>query len=149
MANYFLINLTTILSLTLSLSLLPPPTHSHMSFSNDVIIDTAVPNFKSRSWFLAGVAKKGMRCDPYSKRNICNGVPANKGSGLLYCCKAHCRNVLGDGNNCGRCGQKCRLGEHCCNGICTNVLWNASNCGKCGKKCKGGVRCENGYCGYA
>ncbi|ESQ48444.1 hypothetical protein EUTSA_v10022293mg [Eutrema salsugineum] len=92
--------------------------------------------------------RKGMRCHVVS-HNICNGVKAENGTSLLYCCKKHCRNILGDMNNCGRCGHKCRFGQRCCGGICTCVGFNPEHCGKCNKKCKPGVRCEYGYCGYA
>lgn len=93
--------------------------------------------------------KKGTQCDAKPKRNVCNGVWADKGTSLLHCCKKHCRNVLGDRNNCGKCGRKCKMGERCCGGVCTNVLKNKNNCGKCKKKCARGVKCEYGYCGYA
>ncbi|KAL0443534.1 UNVERIFIED_CONTAM: protein GRIM REAPER [Sesamum latifolium] len=105
-----------------------------------------------RSRFLASSVKKikkGTSCDPKTNPYVCNGVSANKGSSLLYCCKKHCRDVLGDRNNCGVCGRKCGLGERCCGGVCTNVLWTTANCGKCNKRCPDGVRCEYGYCGYA
>ncbi|XP_010502751.1 PREDICTED: protein GRIM REAPER-like [Camelina sativa] len=92
--------------------------------------------------------RKGMRCH-VAGYNVCNGVKADKGTSLLYCCKKHCRNILGDMNNCGRCGHKCRFGQRCCGGICTNVGFNPKHCGKCNKKCKSGVKCEYGYCGYA
>lgn len=96
------------------------------------------------------IIKKGTRCDcgPMS-HNICNGVWANKRRGLLFCCKKHCRNVLGDKNNCGRCGRKCEQGERCCHGVCTHVFSNEHHCGKCSNKCPPGVPCENGFCGYA
>ncbi|XP_010487351.1 PREDICTED: protein GRIM REAPER-like [Camelina sativa] len=92
--------------------------------------------------------RKGMRCH-VAGYNVCNGVKADKGTSLLYCCKKHCRNILGDMKNCGRCGHKCRFGQRCCGGICTNVGFNPKHCGKCNKKCKSGVKCEYGYCGYA
>ncbi|AAF87867.1 Protein GRIM REAPER [Arabidopsis thaliana] len=92
--------------------------------------------------------KKGMRCHVESY-NICNGVKANKGTSLLHCCKKHCRNVLGDRNNCGRCGHKCGFGQRCCGGVCTYVNFNPNHCGKCTRKCASGVKCEYGYCGYA
>ncbi|CAL9218769.1 unnamed protein product [Arabidopsis halleri] len=92
--------------------------------------------------------KKGMRCHVASY-NICNGVKANKGTSLLHCCKKHCRNVLGDKNNCGRCGHKCGFGQRCCGGVCTYVNFNPNHCGKCTRKCASGVKCEYGYCGYA
>ncbi|OWM88652.1 protein GRIM REAPER [Punica granatum] len=105
-------------------------------------------NLRSRSRFLLSVIKKGTSCNAVTK-NICNGVQANNGTSLLYCCKKHCRNILGDRNNCGRCGQKCSFGELCCNGVCTSVAYNPYNCGKCNKKCAAGVSCNYGVCGYA
>lgn len=117
----------------------------------EYVLDNQVPNPRlgaGRFLGSSGVIKKGTHCDPL-KYNVCNGVWANKGKSFLHCCKNHCRNVLGDKNNCGRCGNKCKFGEHCCGGRCTNVLSNVNHCGKCDKKCKGSVRCEYGYCGYA
>ncbi|KAL6535728.1 hypothetical protein OROHE_012572 [Orobanche hederae] len=112
-------------------------------FSNDKV---------RRSRFLASTVKKikkGEKCDAKTNPGVCDGVSANNGTSLLNCCKKHCRNVLGDRNNCGRCGQKCRLNERCCGGVCTDVLRNRTNCGKCKKKCAKGVGCEIGFCGYA
>ncbi|KAI4322950.1 hypothetical protein L6164_022596 [Bauhinia variegata] len=106
------------------------------------------PRLGSRSRFLATIAKQGARCDPVGT-NICNGVSANKGTQLLYCCKKKCVDALGDMNNCGQCGQKCKLGQRCCSGTCTNILSNVNNCGKCNKKCKPGIPCHIGFCGYA
>ncbi|XP_021894670.1 protein GRIM REAPER, partial [Carica papaya] len=115
-----------------------------------VIDAPIVGSLPSRSRFLASktVIKKGTRCNRISN-NICNGISANNGTSILNCCKKHCRNVLGDMNNCGRCGKKCKFGERCCRGACTNVVSNANHCGKCSKKCESGVRCEFGTCGYA
>ncbi|XP_028807473.1 protein GRIM REAPER [Neltuma alba] len=104
----------------------------------------------TRSRFLRRIIKKGMHCDDSTAGfNICNGVSASKGRGLLFCCKKHCRNVLGDKNNCGRCGHRCRQGQRCCDGACTDVLFNENHCGKCGNNCSPGLHCENGCCGYA
>lgn len=95
------------------------------------------------------IVKKGAHCDPKSKHNnACDGVSGNGGRSLVYCCKMQCQDILGDINNCGECGQKCRHGELCCNGVCNNVVSNAYHCGKCGNKCKAGIKCELGYCGY-
>ncbi|KAL5569676.1 hypothetical protein UlMin_026251 [Ulmus minor] len=147
---------STILSLFI-ISFLLLPFHSLLAFSQDmedeeefVLDDVPLSNSRSRSGrFLASyIIKKGTHCDPI-KYNICNGVWANKRTSLLNCCKTHCRNILGDRNNCGRCGHKCKFGERCCHGTCTNVLSNVNNCGKCDKKCKAGVSCDYGYCGYA
>ncbi|KAL9678574.1 hypothetical protein QQ045_016420 [Rhodiola kirilowii] len=100
--------------------------------------------------FLATVfkIKKGARCTA-NQNNICNGVPANNGTSLLNCCKKHCRNILGDRNNCGACGNKCGFGQRCCNKKCTDILRNKNNCGKCGRKCDKGKGCGYGVCGYA
>ncbi|XP_019154036.1 PREDICTED: protein GRIM REAPER [Ipomoea nil] len=107
---------------------------------------SGAPRLRSR--FLASVIKKGKRCDAVSN-NVCNGVSANNGTSLLYCCKKHCRNVLGDVNNCGACGRKCGFGQRCCGGACTDVVYNPLNCGKCTKACLPGVPCNYGSCGYA
>ncbi|KAH7512563.1 hypothetical protein FEM48_Zijuj12G0103700 [Ziziphus jujuba var. spinosa] len=117
--------------------------HQEEDDMEEYVLDNPVPNSGSRSRFLgsSGVIKKGTRCNAM-KYNVCNGVWANKGTSLLNCCKSHCRNVLGDKNNCGRCGNKCKFGERCCNGSCTNVLSNSNHCGKCDRKCKHGVGCQ-------
>ncbi|XP_047163269.1 protein GRIM REAPER-like [Vigna umbellata] len=114
----------------------------------DYVLDSPISHLGPRSRFLATVIKKGRQCN-VETNNICNGVRANKGRDLLYCCKKHCRNVLSDKNNCKVCGNKCKQGERCCDGVCTNVLSNASHCGKCKKKCSSGDSCGSGVCGYA
>ncbi|KAJ7981750.1 Stigma-specific protein Stig1 [Quillaja saponaria] len=150
-----LLNLTTILSLFI----IPLILHSQIAFSTndyiegeeDYVLDNQFPShFRTRSRFLKNVIKEGAQCNANKiTKNVCNGVSANKGTTLFNCCKTHCRNVLGDMNNCGKCGQKCGLGQRCCGGICTKILNNSNNCGKCNKKCSAGVRCVNGFCGYA
>ena len=147
-----LLKLAAILSLAFSILL---ALNTQITLSSDIedddeeyVLDTPLEDFRSRSRFLASVIKKGTRCNA-ERNNICNGVSANKGTGLLYCCKKHCRNVLGDKNNCGICGNKCKFGESCCNGRCTNIISNVNHCGKCTKKCAPGVRCQYGTCGYA
>lgn len=146
----FLLKLTTIFCILLLLH-----THITLSFElgdteedEDYVLDTPLPYHGMRSRFLANIIKKGTRCDPISN-NICNGISANNGTSLLFCCKKHCRNILRDKNNCGRCGHKCRFGELCCNGKCTNGANNVNHCGKCERKCLPGVKCEFGFCGYA
>ncbi|CAJ1957129.1 unnamed protein product [Sphenostylis stenocarpa] len=154
----------TILKLTTILILLIFSTlhNSHSASSTDVdqdhdineeeeeeyVLDTPVPHLGPRSRFLATIIRKGRQCNRETY-NICNGVRANKGRDLLFCCKKHCRNVHSDKNNCGACGHKCKEGERCCSGVCTNVLSNANHCGKCNKKCSPGDSCGNGFCGYA
>ncbi|XP_008795209.2 protein GRIM REAPER-like [Phoenix dactylifera] len=105
-------------------------------------------NSRSGGRFLAENVKKGEQCDPVTN-NICSGTGAKDGTQLLDCCKNHCRDVLGDRNNCGICGNKCKFGQLCCSGKCTAVAYDVENCGKCGKVCNPGVRCEYGSCGYA
>lgn len=154
-----MINLITMLSLLLLLLL---STHFQMVSSIEdeedegdfYLLDSTPANDNAGrvSRFLTSTAKKvkkGTKCDAKTNPFVCNGVWADKGTSLLSCCKKHCRNILGDRNNCGRCGNKCKYGERCCGGKCTNVLYNAANCGKCGKKCRKGVKCDYGYCGYA
>ncbi|KAG9448116.1 hypothetical protein H6P81_014244 [Aristolochia fimbriata] len=93
--------------------------------------------------------RKGAHCNAGSNNNVCPGVSVNNGTGLLQCCKTHCRNILRDRNNCGGCGRKCSFGQLCCAGVCTNIAYNVDHCGKCNRKCPLGVRCEYGTCGYA
>ncbi|XP_068666691.1 protein GRIM REAPER-like [Aristolochia californica] len=116
----------------------------------DYVLDNQFPglNLRAGSRFLVSKIKKGEHCDPKSN-NVCPGVSVNNGTGLLQCCKKHCRNILGDRNNCGKCGQRCAFGQLCCGGVCTNIAYNVGHCGKCNKKCPLGVRCEYGTCGYA
>ncbi|KAL1299526.1 hypothetical protein HN51_044077 [Arachis hypogaea] len=158
-------NIATTLKFTIILSLLIIPLTLFpklVSSTNDIenddeddeeyVVDTPLllTSHKATSRFLSSIIiKKGAHCDVVTN-NICNGIPANKGKGLLFCCKKHCRNVLSDRNNCGVCGHKCKvLGERCCNGVCTNVWYNDNHCGKCNNKCSNGDKCGNGFCGYA
>ncbi|KAL1537730.1 protein GRIM REAPER-like [Salvia divinorum] len=147
-----ILNLLTILSLLLF--------QTSLSFEDegieveyyllDSLISTTNAVRSRASRFLASAVKKGARCGAATSHGVaCDGVRANNGTCLLYCCKKHCRNVLGDHNNCGVCGHKCRFAERCCSGVCTNVLGNTANCGNCGRKCPRGVECEFGNCGYA
>ncbi|XP_073295987.1 protein GRIM REAPER [Primulina huaijiensis] len=150
--------LTISLSIFLLLTLHFPSVSSLEDEENDdeeyVLDSPFVGNqLSTRSRFLIAssikVLKKGASCNAKTKPNVCNGVSANKGTGLLYCCKKHCRNVLGDRNNCGVCGRKCQQWQRCCGGVCTNVMTNKNNCGKCNKKCSRGITCDYGVCGYA
>lgn len=151
MASNSLLKLATILSL---FTILFITSLNSLSDEDDeeieYVLDTPFVNTRLRSRFLADktVVKKGTTCSQ-SNTDVCNGVSANNGTSLLFCCKTHCRNVLGDRNNCGQCGRKCAFGQRCCGGTCTNVLNNTTNCGKCKKRCSLGVKCENGICGYA
>ncbi|XP_047307314.1 protein GRIM REAPER-like [Impatiens glandulifera] len=151
-----------LLSLTMIITLLLA-THSTTAIFSDIEEDVDQDEYHldtpfahmMRSRFLSTSTtsiKKGVNCNLYSSNRrvrVCNGVSVNKGTGLLYCCKKHCRNVLSDRNNCGKCGKKCKQCERCCKGKCTNVGNNKSNCGKCGHKCKRGLPCAYGICGYA
>ncbi|XP_061350947.1 protein GRIM REAPER-like [Gastrolobium bilobum] len=155
MANTIL-KLTTILSLIILLALHSSKYVSSTNIDHDIededeleyVLDTPLPHLGPRSRFLASIIKKGTQCD-HETHNICNGVRANKGNDLLFCCKKHFRNVLSDKNNCGVCEHKCKEGERCCGGVCTHVLSNVHHCGKCNKKCSPGDLCENGICNYA
>ncbi|KAJ4842595.1 hypothetical protein Tsubulata_029711 [Turnera subulata] len=148
-----LLKLTTILSLVipivLALTQAQVTPWTETEDEDEYVLDTPAANFISRSRFLRSVVKKGAHCstDPY--HNICNGVLANNGTSLLQCCKGHCRNVLGDKNNCGQCGRKCTFGQACCGGKCVVISNNPYNCGKCNRQCAPGQKCEYGTCGYA
>lgn len=155
MASNNLLKLATILSLITILFISSSSQKASTTLDDEddgeeYVVDTPFANTNLRSRFLASkkVIKKGTSCSQ-SKKYVCNGVSANNGTGLLYCCKTHCRNVLGDVNNCGQCGYKCAYGHRCCGGTCTNVEYNYKHCGKCGNTCSSGVKCENGFCGYA
>lgn len=155
MASKNLLKLATILSLLTILFISSSSQRTSTTLDNEdedeeYVLDSPLANTNLRSRFLASkkVIKKGTTCSQ-SKKYICDGVSANNGTSLLYCCKTHCRNVLGDKNNCGQCGSKCAYGQRCCGGTCTNVEDNDTHCGKCGKTCSYGVKCENGFCGYA
>ncbi|XP_057955132.1 protein GRIM REAPER-like [Malania oleifera] len=111
-----LFRLTAILlTLTLPLTLLatsPTPMTSLIAADaedyEEYVIDTPFVNTRSlRGRFLVSIVKKGTHCDV--SNNICNGILANNGASCLFCCKSHCRDVLRDKNNCGRCGHKCGL----------------------------------------
>ncbi|KAL4332966.1 hypothetical protein GQ457_07G014640 [Hibiscus cannabinus] len=162
MASNSILNLVTILSLTISilLSFHPQATFSFepedFDEEEEYVLDhpLVIPDLRSRSRFLTTSPKKdkirkGEHCVPDPYRNMCNGVSVNNGTGMLYCCKTHCRNVLRDWNNCGGCGRRCQFGQRCCGGVCTDVVRNVNHCGKCDKQCSPGVKCELGYCGYA
>ncbi|KAG0465476.1 hypothetical protein HPP92_019640 [Vanilla planifolia] len=102
---------------------------------------------RAGSRFLADVLKNrdGDLCTPWAK----NACPVRPPGNKLSCCNNHCRDVLSDYNNCGRCGVTCGFGELCCGGTCVAVAHHANNCGACGRVCQPGVRCEYGACGYA
>ena len=66
---------------------------------------------------------------------------------------------MDDSANCGRCGNKCSIGELCnfgvcttgtgktyCNGMSTNTANDSLNCGQCGKTCGVGEICTDGVC---
>ncbi|KAG2240677.1 hypothetical protein Bca52824_097123 [Brassica carinata] len=133
--HYTFIKLMLLISLILY-SIITATSNPHSVVAEDITI--LVSQYKK--------IRKGMRCH-VGRHNICNGVKADKGTSLLYCCKKHCRSTLGNKNNCGQCSHKCRFGQRCCGAICTYVGFNPDHCGKCNKKCKSGAKCEYGYCG--
>jgi len=54
--------------------------------------------------------------------------------------------LMGDSNNCGRCGRVCAAQATCCGGGCVRTAVNASNCGMCGHACAAGEMCRNSLC---
>ncbi|KAH7836990.1 hypothetical protein Vadar_008248 [Vaccinium darrowii] len=62
------------------------------------------------------------------------------------CCKNACVNVKTDLLNCGKCGHKCKDGEHCCQGRCFSLMRDRSNCGMCGNVCGLKEKCCYGKC---
>ncbi|KAE8692292.1 Protein STIG1 [Hibiscus syriacus] len=187
MASNNILKLISILSLTISilLSFHPQTTFpfeiEDFDEEEEYVLDhpLIVSNIRSRSRFLTTSPKKdkirkGAHCELNSYQDTCNGISVNSGTGILYCCKMHCRNVLRDRNNCGGCGNRCQFGQQmhcrnvlrdrnncggcgnrcqfgqlCCGGVCTGVVYNVDHCGKCDNRCSPGVKCEFGYCGYA
>ncbi|XP_039013692.1 protein GRIM REAPER-like [Hibiscus syriacus] len=162
MASNNILKLISILSLTISilLSFHPQTTFpfeiEDFDEEEEYVLDhpLIVSNIRSRSRFLTTSPKKdkirkGAHCELNSYQDTCNGISVNSGTGILYCCKMHCRNVLRDRNNCGGCGNRCQFGQLCCGGVCTGVVYNVDHCGKCDNRCSPGVKCEFGYCGYA
>ncbi|CAI0409225.1 unnamed protein product [Linum tenue] len=151
--NHLTIIITLAAAILISLS-----SHPHTATATAADVDDDVEyyvldnptttRFRSRSLFLNERIRKGMRCSP-GGGNICDGVPANNGTSLLYCCKNNCRNVRQDENNCGACGNKCGFGRSCCNGACISLAYDADNCGECNQRCSPGQKCEYGSCGYA
>ncbi|CAN4078390.1 unnamed protein product [Withania somnifera] len=55
-----------------------------------------------------------------------------KGSPGPFCCKNKCMNFLGDKENCGFCGKKCKFNEICCKGFCLNAMLGKKYAGHCG-----------------
>jgi hypothetical protein len=80
----------------------------------------------------------GTRCIDGS--GVCTGC-----SGGQTLCGRECRNLDGDRNNCGGCGNACNGGSACCAGRCVNPQGDdESNCGGCNVFCSG--ECVDGIC---
>jgi hypothetical protein len=80
-------------------------------------------------------------------------------------CQGSCRSSIdftSDDNNCGRCGNSCRIGESCTGGSCSctagysscmgscvsssSFISDNNNCGSCGHSCSIGESCTGGTC---
>lgn len=80
-------------------------------------------------------------------------------------CMGSCESTIdfmNDDNNCGRCGNSCRIGESCTGGSCgcaagysscmgscvsdSSFISDTSNCGSCGHSCSIGESCTGGTC---
>ncbi|CAN1845490.1 Protein GRIM REAPER [Linum perenne] len=140
----------TIITLTAAILLTLLPTSTPYDNDEYYILDNPTPTRSrpSMSLFLKDKIRKGMKCN-HDNTNICNGVSANNGTAMLYCCKNNCRNVIQDVNNCGSCGNKCGFGLRCCKGACISVAYDPNHCGECNQQCSPGQKCEYGSCGYA
>ena len=80
-------------------------------------------------------------------------------------CMGSCKSTIdfmSDDNNCGRCGNSCRIGESCTGGSCgcaagysscmgscvsdSSFISDNNNCGSCGHSCSIGESCTGGMC---
>lgn len=80
-------------------------------------------------------------------------------------CMGSCKSTIdfmNDDNNCGRCGNSCRIGESCTGGSCrcaagysscmgscvsdSSFISDNNNCGSCGHSCSIGESCTGGTC---
>jgi hypothetical protein len=77
-------------------------------------------------------------------------------------CGATCSDLMGDGLNCGVCGNRCASGYQCdlgtcvpsgcpggkriCSGSCVDTQTDPDHCGACGAACGGGRVCVAGAC---
>ena len=80
-------------------------------------------------------------------------------------CMGSCKSTIdfmNDDNNCGRCGNSCRIGESCTGGSCgcaagysscmgscvsdSSFISDNNNCGSCGHSCSIGESCTGGMC---
>jgi hypothetical protein len=90
--------------------------------------------------------------------------PASCSAGQEWCmgsCKSTI-DFMNDDNNCGRCGNSCRIGESCTGGSCgcaagysscmgscvsdSSFISDNNNCGSCGHSCSIGESCTGGMC---
>jgi hypothetical protein len=90
--------------------------------------------------------------------------PASCSPGQEWC-QGQCQDnvaFISDDNNCGRCGNSCKIGESCTGGSCScaagysscmgqcvsssSFISDNSNCGSCGHSCSIGESCLGGSC---
>jgi hypothetical protein len=67
----------------------------------------------------------------------------------LACCSGICVDLGFDNQNCGACGNVCRIigsNSACCSGICRNIDFDNTNCGACDVVCPDGTSCQAGGC---
>ncbi|KAF3772339.1 Stigma-specific STIG1-like protein 3 [Nymphaea thermarum] len=100
-------------------------------------VDHAISRFLSQS----PAYNTGCTANP----NVCR----LRGSTGLNCCRNACVSIYSHGQNCGRCGHKCKHQEACCGGVCVDLFHNKNHCGRCYNGCKKEDTCPYGMCNYA
>ena len=94
-------------------------------------------------FLLGGKGSHGLTCNKFPRVCLVNGGRRR------HCCRGKCVNLMGDRNNCGKCGKKCKYGHICCRGKCANPNVSKKHCGGCNHGCGSGGFCSFGLCNYA
>ena len=142
----------------------------HMTLANQVSLTRAQIAEAGRNTSPVQVIRR-TRTWPGPGNNPPINFPGDPSSGPGSCsagqewCMGSCRSSIdftSDDNNCGRCGNSCRIGESCTGGSCSCAAGSSScmgscvsdssfisdnnNCGSCGHSCSIGESCTGGMC---